>query len=355
MRKRKYSYEEVRDYIRKRNYELLTRKYKNNKQNLILMCPQGHLLEVRFDEFKNGNKRCHCENKRTKLSKDYILEYIYKYLNSRVINFRINKGMWYLTIICNKRHIYETMWENIKDGCRCPHCHGNFKFKYKNLKTIIEKEGYILLTEEKDYSNLQTYITIQCNNSHMYTTKAYVFKQGNRCPHCNGNGRHSYEYVNRYIEENGYFLLDDKYINNSTKLSIKCSKNHIFYMSFNNFKEGNRCPICNHTSGENKIAIFFENNDIKFVEQYRFEDCKFYKTLPFDFYLPDYNILIEYDGIQHYKIVKHFGGFDGFINTKIRDTIKNEYCKRNNIKLIRIPYWEFDNIEDILKCELNLI
>ena len=73
--------------------------------------------------------------------------------------------------------------------------------------------------------------------------------------------------------------------------------------------------------------------------------------MPFDFYLPQYNICIEYDGEFHYKMIM---GYDEFINQKIRDTIKTVYCKENNIKLIIIPYWEFNNIENILIKELNL-
>jgi hypothetical protein len=64
--------------------------------------------------------------------------------------------------------------------------------------------------------------------------------------------------------------------------------------------------------------------------------------------LPDYNICIEYDGIQHFESVDYFGGELGFINTQMRDNIKNEYCKNNNIKLIRIPYWDYENIDQIL-------
>ena len=76
--------------------------------------------------------------------------------------------------------------------------------------------------------------------------------------------------------------------------------------------------------------------------------------MPFDFYLPDYNLLIEFDGIQHYEIRGHFGGYDGFVDTKIRDTIKNIYCKDNNIDLLRIPYWDYKNIENILVNKLKL-
>ena len=76
--------------------------------------------------------------------------------------------------------------------------------------------------------------------------------------------------------------------------------------------------------------------------------------LPFDFYLPQYNCCIEYDGKQHYL----YGGFGNdlleLMNIKYRDNIKTNYCQQNNIKLIRIPYWDFDNIEEILKQQLNL-
>ena len=60
-------------------------------------------------------------------------------------------------------------------------------------------------------------------------------------------------------------------------------------------------------------------------------------------------VCIEYDGIQHFEPIERFGGKEEFSRTKIRDNIKTQYCKDNNIKLIRIPYWDFDNIEMILK------
>ena len=75
--------------------------------------------------------------------------------------------------------------------------------------------------------------------------------------------------------------------------------------------------------------------------------------MPFDFYLSDYNMCIEYDGEHHYKPTR-FGGMskekakDRFEFQQQKDKIKNRYCQENKIKLLRIPYWEFDNIEEIL-------
>ena len=159
----------------------------------------------------------------------------------------------------------------------------------------------------------------------------------------------------RPISSNENELLSTKYINNAEKLKIKCNKGHVFYMAFSTYISGHRCPICNISKGEKRITEILDKYDVEYITQKSFDDCKFKNKLPFDFYLPSYNILIEYDGKQHYEIVEHFGGLDGFILTKIRDTIKDIYCKDNDIKLIRIPYWDFDNIENIINKELNLI
>ena len=78
-----------------------------------------------------------------------------------------------------------------------------------------------------------------------------------------------------------------------------------------------------------------------------FDDCKNKNKLRFDFYLPDLNTIIEYDGEHHFKENKYFG--EGNLEyITVNDEIKNQYCIDNKIKLIRIPYWKFDVIENIL-------
>ena len=101
------------------------------------------------------------------------------------------------------------------------------------------------------------------------------------------------------------------------------------------------------------MAKYLDSRNIKYESQYKFNDCKSKTKLPFDFYIPSKNIVIEYDGRQHFEPIDYFGGFNSFVEGKIRDTIKTIYCKENNIKLIRIAYWDFDNIEEILEKELE--
>ena len=96
--------------------------------------------------------------------------------------------------------------------------------------------------------------------------------------------------------------------------------------------------------------------NITFQPQKRFDDCRNKKqsdTLPFDFYLPDYNICIEYDGEHHFHPMEMWGGYDKFVIYKENDNIKNEYCKNHNITLLRLPYTL--SKEDIKNEILNIL
>ena len=105
----------------------------------------------------------------------------------------------------------------------------------------------------------------------------------------------------------------------------------------------------NISKGEQKIKNFLNKNDVKYKKKKTFDNCRNHKTnhlLYFYFYLPDYNCCIEYDGIQHFKETNfHHDTLQERMN---RDNIKNQYCKDNNINLIRISYKQYNNIEKIL-------
>lgn len=232
------------------------------------------------------------------------------------------------------------------------------KYEYSYIKEYFETRGYKLLS--KEYNGAMKRLKVCCPKGHISYMTFTNFRRGHRCKRCasikfNERNKHSYEYVKEYIESFGYELISKEYENINAKLFIKCPNGHIFDTTFKRFKQGNRCRICRESSGENRVKLILIKNNINYIEQYRFDDCKFKRKLSFDFYLPDYNCCIEYDGKQHYFIRKHFGGYESFIDTKIRDTVKNIYCENNNIKLIRIPYWEFKNIENILDQELRQV
>jgi hypothetical protein len=94
------------------------------------------------------------------------------------------------------------------------------------------------------------------------------------------------------------------------------------------------------SKGEYFISCFLINNNIKYINQHWYSDCRNILPLPFDFYLPDYNILIEYDGRQHFEVVGIWGGIEELERRKFNDKIKNKYCIKNGIPLLRISHLE---------------
>jgi len=131
-------------------------------------------------------------------------------------------------------------------------------------------------------------------------------------------------------------------------INIICPNHGIFtqYLYFHEYGHG--CAECNSTSrGEDKIKSFLENLNLEFHRNYEFEDCKRTKSLRFDFYLPELNLCIEYDGEHHFKENKYFG-IGNLEYVRKNDEIKNRFCRENNIKMIRIPYYDYDKIDDIL-------
>jgi very-short-patch-repair endonuclease len=174
------------------------------------------------------------------------------------------------------------------------------------------------------------------------------------CPKCAGNFPYTTESFTKRCDEihNGkydYSLVDYKGI--GEKIKIICNDHGIFKQSASkhlNSEQG--CPECKTISrGENKISKILNKNNIEYIKEHSFEDCKNINKLPFDFYIPSKNIIIEYDGIQHFKSVDFFGGEKELKHRQKLDKIKDKYCEKNNIYLIRIPYTEYKNVERILE------
>lgn len=153
-----------------------------------------------------------------------------------------------------------------------------------------------------------------------------------------------------------YESLENELRNINSKITIFCDlhgfTNQKAYDHLNS-KSGCKHCVNNKSKGEFAIESYLNGNNIKNLFQYWFNECRNILPLPFDFYLPDFNICIEFDGIQHFESVEFFGGNDKFNIRKQNDVIKNKFCTENNIKLIRIPYYDINNIEYILKNELH--
>jgi predicted nucleic acid-binding Zn-ribbon protein len=256
-----------------------------------------------------------------------------------------------IPIKCKKHGIfYQGVSDHKKSGC--PQC-GKERISTYNKKSNEEwiKEfisahkdnyGYHLIkgnicSEEKIpiYCNKHKEVFYQIPSRHI---------EGHGCPQCGYDKMSNklsltkdelQERINRLkINGDEYEIIE--YNGLQHKSLIKHKKcNNVYYQRLDGFlyKDIN-CPICNQSKGELRIAYFLKKYSIKYQPQLIVDKFRF------DFYLPDYDLYAEYDGIQHFSPVDKFGGEEAFKKQVIRDKEKNEYCKANNLKLIRIPYYE---------------
>ena len=295
----KKSYEEIKKYIEQQGYKLLSKEYINNSIKLKMKCCKGHECEISWGNFQQGKRCKYCRAEEKKWSLDYISDYLNQY-------------------------------------------------------------GYKLIKEVKQVSKGTRRFLIECPCSHQYEVNFIKFKNSNRrCPICQDQ-TFTYDYVKEYIESQGYELLEEEYINTGTEMKLKHKKcGSILYTTFHSFKNGKdggkRCLRCKEKiyKGEEKVKQYLDNMNIDYIPQKRFNDCRDIQPLPFDIYIPSLNLAIEYDGEQHFDPKHSFNGEIGFGETVLHDAMKNAYCEDNNINLLRIPYWEFDNIENIICQEIE--
>ena len=243
---------------------------------------------------------------------------------------------------------------SFSQGRRCPKCSGHFKRTDKEFKEEIFNlvgDEYTFLDKFKDTKTKMRILHKKCGKEFLMTPTHFIHSN-NRCPHCIKNATKNTELFYEEVRNstNGEYELKSEYINSQTPVKIlhyKCG--NIYKVRPYNFSNGHRCPKCRSSKGENKIIEILENLNIKYKREVYFKDCKNKFPLRFDFQLILENnsniILLEYDGIFHFKTQYYQESYE---NQKIRDNIKNEYCKKNNIHLYRIKYTEFNNIENII-------
>lgn len=180
-------------------------------------------------------------------------------------------------------------------------------------------------------------------------------KNGMKCPYCTHkkvlNGFNDLETLNPGLAKEWHPTKNkikptEVLPNCNKKVWWLCSRGHEWEATvINRNRKHYGCPLCakieKESVGERLIKEFLENNKISYKREYPIKDGK--STLFLDFFTP-YGA-IEFDGMQHFKSVKWFGGEQGFINTQNRDKRKNEYCRLHNISLLRIRYDEIDDID----------
>ena len=295
------------------------------------------------DKFKSKRARTHDEYISELKMKNPTVEVIEQYVDAN-------------TSIMHHCLIHDVYWRTTPtralQGVGCDVCHGEriSSVKYKtNEQYIAEVNGInqnIIVIEP--YIDARTPILHKCKIHNVeWMAAPDSILHGHGCPECGNEAiaekltKTHKQYVEELKEKNQDIMVIGVYIDALTPILHKCKIDGCeWFARPANILNGNGCPQCNESSGERQVRQWLDNNDVRYECQKAFNDCRDKQPLPFDFYLPDYNICIEYDGKQHYESINYFGGKETYEYTIRHDRMKDDYCKENNITLLRIPYYE---------------
>jgi len=338
--------------------------YKNNHSKVKIICKEHGVFEQSPQKHWNGQGCLKCAgrmnniedfvNKALKIHKD---KYDYS-----LVDFQKIKNNLKVKIICKEHGVFEQIPSSHISGMGCPCC-GKIKRSNshrnsldKMLKKFKKVHGNRYDYSLVKYKRIDLPIKIICKEHGVFEQIPDNHLAGKGCPKCAGQHLTNEDFINicNKVHNNKYDYSKVKFKDIFTKVCIICPKHGEFWQTPNNHKNNARgCPGCQNSNGERKIERWLIENNINFVRQKRFKKCRYKLPLPFDFYLTEQNICIEYDGEQHFKPFSFIGKYqttkEDFFKQKIKDEIKNKYCKNNNIKLLRINFNQ--NINEILENE----
>jgi Zn finger protein HypA/HybF involved in hydrogenase expression len=264
-------------------------------------------------------------------------------------------------------HIWQARYSDIKSGRGCPPC-GRAKAAAANrlgidqYHQLAEKRQAIWLGPEVPNTNSDT--TWQCQKCDNIWVSPYAYlRTATGCPKCGIKMRMNSRRIttSQYISlanERGFLWLGHKVETTITKTSWECQTcKNVWWASYHSVRKGTGCPRCVESKGEKKIAQILNALNISFEREKRFDRCRDKKMLPFDFYLPYYNILIEYQGEQHYILRKkgYYSDPEQLKERQRRDRIKAHFAQANGLHLIIIPYTDYERIGTIIIDRLTKV
>ena len=266
-------------------------------------------------------------------------------------------------IICPVHGVFEQIPRSHISGRGCQKCarsvvgetlkHTTAEFVEMANKVHNNKYDY----SKTKYIRMQDKVCIICKEHGEFWQTPNVHLKGSGCPQCAINSRVEIisSTTERFIKQakkrigDKYDYSKVKYKNYQTPVEIICREHGSFFQLPYQHLNGKGCPICGASSGEKEIIDYLNKNNIGFEYQKTYEDLSDVQKLRYDFYIPSKNLLIEYNGVYHYKVVN--GDVAKYENQIKHDKMKSDYAKKNNIPLLVIKYTENvkERLQEVLK------
>ena len=344
--------------------------YKGSNIPITITCPiHGDFIQNRPSHHLGGVGCPKCGKERARMKRTLTTEQFIKKAKQIFPKYDYSKVNYInsatkVVIICSEHGQFEIQPSSLLSKHGCPKCGGTVKLTNKEfIERAHEIHGDKYDYSKTNYQKMDSKITIICPIHGEFEQIPSNHLKGKGCPKCGkeamANKRR--KPLEQFIEEakkihgNKYDYSKVQYKNNKEKVEIICPVHGSFWQTVKHHLNGCGCPMCNSSKGENIIKNYLDKNNINYLSQYEIsvpKNIRISSKAYIDFYLPDYNTFIEYNGEQHYVPKEHFGGQIAFEYQQIRDNFLLEYCKNNNIKLIVISYKEKD-IENYIALNLN--
>ena len=275
-----------------------------------------------------------------------------------------NKSMW--QCLCDCGNVKNVRADSLKNGniksCGCLLREETGRRNFKDLTGQKIGRWTVLGRAENRNKNVNWKCRCDCGTERDVLAVSLLNGLTQSCGCYKNEISHELNFIDMTGERHGMLTVIkrvDDYISHhgarTPKWLCKCDCGNTKEMFGQGLRNGTviSCGCVSTSNGEYLVESILKEKDIKYYKQYKFTDCKNIIALRFDFYLPDYNACIEYDGRQHFEPIEYFGGEKDFKAQKYRDEIKDTYCRNNNIKLLRLPY--FLNNDQIEKQILNIL
>ena len=333
--------QEYYEECKEKGLDLPIEDYVNKKTKIKHKCKQGHIYKQRPTNHLRNHGCPYCVKKHKYTPKEYCDICRLKKLDLPIEDYK-HKNTKILFKCREHGIVYQQTPHSHYISLGCPLCISNIrssvqkKTSYDYLEEC-KKGGYDLPIEK--YKGYSTKIKHKCKLGHIYMQTPHDHLSGCGCSICNGTPKKTTNQYYNECKEHGLDLPIDSYVNTNTKIRHRCNKcNFIYYQTPNNHLYGYGCPICRESRGEKFIRNYLDTKHIKYETQKTFKDLKDKSYLSYDFYLSTQNILIEYQGIQHYKVSDYFGGKEQFKIQQLHDKMKKDYAKKHHYRLLELHY-----------------
>lgn len=283
-------------------------------------------------------------SKQTLETKDFIQKAIKVHGGNYNYDKSVYTGSWdKITITCVNHGNFELIANNHLNGYGCVKCNREEKIKklsylFKQTANKIHNNKYNYDKSNYIYSTSKVIITCPSHGDFLQTPNGHLSGKG--CPKCKGDNKRSNtkDFIQKAILKHGDKFGYEKtvYEYSNKKVTITCYKHGDFQQKPNDHLNGQGCPVCRESKGEQKIFEILTKYDIPFRREFKFpcSDSRY----EYDFYLPIHNVLIEFHGKQHYEPIEFFGGQQRLEYTQDCDKKKRQLAKHFKKHLLEIHY-----------------